>query len=91
MTAGYNFNVAPFYTKWMKDVEADQLDNGIIPHVIPDVLNGQGGATGWADVVAVIPWSVYKIYGDTRILEESYPAITKWVGYMNERAGDDYL
>ncbi|WP_163325761.1 glycoside hydrolase family 78 protein [Draconibacterium mangrovi] len=91
MTAGYNFNVAAFYTKWMKDVEADQLDNGVIPHVIPDVLNGQGGATGWADVVAVIPWSVYKIYGDTRILEESYPAITKWVGYMNERAGDDYL
>ena len=91
MTAGYNFNVAPFYTKWMKDVAADQLDNGVIPHVIPDVLNGQGGATGWADVVAVIPWSVYKIYGDTRILEESYPAITKWVGYMNERAGDDYL
>ena len=91
MTAGYNFNVASFYTKWMKDVEADQLENGVIPHVIPDVLNGQGGATGWADVVAVIPWSVYKIYGDTRILEESYPAITKWVGYMNERADDDYL
>ncbi len=91
MTAGYNFNVAPFYTKWMKDVAADQLENGVIPHVIPDVLNGQGGATGWADVVAIIPWSVYKIYGDTRILEESYPAITKWADYMNERAGDDYL
>ncbi|WP_303917815.1 glycoside hydrolase family 78 protein [Draconibacterium sediminis] len=91
MTAGYNFNVAAFYTKWMKDVEADQLANGVIPHVIPDVLKGQGGATGWADVVAIIPWSVYKIYGDTRILKESYPAITKWVGYMNERAGDDYL
>ncbi|KJF43403.1 alpha-L-rhamnosidase [Draconibacterium sediminis] len=91
MTAGYNFNVAAFYTKWMKDVAADQLDNGVVPHVIPDVLNGQGGATGWADAVAVIPWSVYKIYGDTRILEENYPAITKWVGYMNERAGDDYL
>jgi len=91
MTAGYNFNVAAFYTKWMKDVAADQLANGVIPHVIPDVLNGQGGATGWADVVAIIPWSVYKIYGDTRILEENYPAITKWVGYMNQRAGDDYL
>lgn len=91
MTAGYNFNVAAFYTKWMKDVENDQLENGKIPHVIPDVLQGQGGATGWADVVAVIPWTVYKIYGDTRILAESYPAITKWVGYMQNRAGDNYL
>jgi len=91
MTAGFNFEVAPFYTKWMKDVALDQLDNGIIPHVIPDVLRGQGGATGWADVVAIIPWTVYQIYGDTRILEESYPAITKWVAYMNGRAGDDHL
>ena len=90
-TAGYNFNVAAFYTKWMKDVAADQLENGKIPHVIPDVLKGNGGATGWADVVAIIPWTVYKIYGDTRILKESYPAITKWVGYMSERAGDDFL
>ena len=91
LTAGFNFDVAPFYTKWMKDVALDQLEDGKVPHVIPDVLNGQGGATGWADVVAIIPWTVYKIYGDTRILEESYPAIQKWVGFMNGRAGDDHL
>ena len=90
-TAGFNFEVAPFYTKWMKDVALDQLENGRVPHVIPDVLNGQGGATGWADVVAIIPWTVYKIYGDTRILETSYPAIQKWVGFMNERAGEDHI
>ena len=90
-TAGYNFNVAAFYTKWMKDVAADQLEDGKIPHVIPDVLKGQGGATGWADAVAIIPWTVYTIYGDERILEENYPAITKWMGYMTKRAGDDYL
>lgn len=91
MTAGYNFDVAGFYTKWMKDVYADQLDNGKVPHVIPDVLKGGGGATGWADAVAIIPWTVYKIYGDERILKESYPAIVKWIDYMNKRAGEDFL
>jgi len=91
MTAAYNFDVAAFYTKWMKDVAADQFDNGRVPHVIPDVLKGNGGATGWADAVAIIPWTVYKIYNDKRILEESYPAITKWVSYMTDRAGEDYL
>ncbi len=90
-TAAFNFNVAAFYTKWMKDVALDQLENGSVPHVIPDVLNGQGAATGWADAVAIIPWTVYKIYNDERILEESYPAIKKWVAYMSERAGDDFL
>ena len=91
MTAGFNFDVAPFYTKWMKDVALDQLDDGKVPHVIPDVLNGSGGATGWADAVAIIPWTVYKIYGDQRILEESYPAIVKWIAYMRGRAGNDFL
>ncbi|WP_340114185.1 glycoside hydrolase family 78 protein [Maribellus mangrovi] len=91
MTAGFNFNVAPFYTKWEKDIALDQLDNGKVPNVIPDVLNGGGGATGWADAVAIIPWTVYKIYGDTRMMEESYPAIQKWIGYMQSRAGEDYL
>jgi alpha-L-rhamnosidase len=91
MTAAFNFDVAAFYTKWMKDIAADQLPDGKITHVVPDVLKGGGAATGWADVVAIIPWSVYKVYGDKRILETSYPAITKWVKYMANRAGDDYL
>ena len=90
-TAAFNFDVASFYTKWMGDVSADQLKDGKIPHVIPDVLKQRGGATGWADAVAIIPWTVYKSYGDKRILEENYPAITKWVGYMSKRAGDDML
>ena len=75
----------------MKDVAADQLPNGKITHVVPDVLKGGGGSTGWADVVAIIPWTVYRVYGDKRILETSYQAITKWVDYMTNRAGDDYL
>ncbi len=91
MTAAYNFDVSAFYTKWMKDFVADQLPNGKVQHVIPDVLNGDGGATGWADAVAIIPWTVYRIYGDKRILEENYSAITKWVKYMETRAGDDFL
>jgi len=90
-TAAFNFDVSAFYTKWMKDVVADQLPNGKVPHVIPDVLNGDGGATGWADAVAIIPWTVYQIYGDTRILEENYSSITSWVKFMEIRAGDDYL
>ncbi len=91
MTAAYNFDVSAFYTKWMKDFVADQLPDGKVQHVIPDVLNGGGGATGWADAVAIIPWTVYRIYGDKRILEENYSTITNWVKYMETRAGDDYL
>ncbi|MGQ8337169.1 glycoside hydrolase family 78 protein [Sunxiuqinia sp. A32] len=91
MTAAYNFDVAAFYTKWMKDVAADQLPNGKVPHVIPDVLRGDGGSTAWADVTIIVPWTVYKIYGDKRILDEQYASMKAWVEYMKSDAGDDYL
>jgi len=90
-TAAFNFNVAPFYTKWMKDVAADQLPDGKVPHVIPDVLNGAGGSTAWADAAIIVPWQTYLAYGDTRILEEQYSSMKAWVEYMKSRAGDDYL
>jgi alpha-L-rhamnosidase len=90
-TAAFNFNVAPFYTKWLKDLAADQLPDGKVPHVIPDVLDGAGGSTAWADAAIIVPWQTYLAYGDKRILEEQYPSMKAWVEYMKNRAGDDYL
>jgi len=90
-TASYIYNTAGFYTKWMKDVAADQLPDGKVPHVIPDVLKGGGGSTAWADVSLIVPWTTYLAYGDKRILEVQYPSMVKWVEYMKNRAGDDYL
>ena len=91
MTAAFNFDVAAFYTKWMKDFTADQLENGRVPHVIPDVLKGDGGATAWADASIIVPWTVYQVYGDKRILSDQYKSMKAWVEYMHTRAGTKNL
>lgn len=91
MTAAYNFDVAAFYTKWLGDVSADQLPDGKLPHVIPDVLKGSGGATAWADASVIVPWTTYLTYGDKRILEVQYPSMKAWIDYMKGRAGDKLL
>lgn len=94
-TAAFNMDVSGFYTKWLKDVAADQLETGSIPYVIPDVLSRKrepaGGAAGWADAAVIIPWTVYLTYGDKRVLEDQYDSMSKWVDYMRKRAGDDYI
>jgi alpha-L-rhamnosidase len=90
-TAAFNFDVSAFYTKWLRDLAADQLPNGSVPHVIPDVLNGGGGATGWADAAIVVTWNTYLAYGDKRILEVQYPSMKAWVEYMRSRAGEDNI
>ena len=91
MTAAFNFGVAPFYAKWLKDLALDQKEDGEVPNVVPDFWGKLGGCTGWADAAIIVPWTVYQAYGDTRILEEQYSSMKGWIGYMKEHAGDDYL
>ena len=89
-TAAFNMDVASFFVKWLKDVEADQLPNGSVPHVIPNVIGGAGSAA-WADAAVIIPWTMYQSYGDKRFLEDQYSSMTRWVEYMRQRAGDDFI
>ena len=98
-TACFNVDAATFYTKWMKDFTADQKKDGAVPWVIPDLFDPAGGegndnhsaATGWADASVIVPWTVYRNYGDIRILESQYETMKKWVNYMRAQAGDTYL
>src|SRR5437016_2072415 len=95
-TAAFNMDVAGFFTKWLKDVAADQFENGSVPYVVPNVLGNRptgqpGGSAAWADSAVIIPWNMYLSYGDKRVLEEQYDSMTRWVEYERGRAGDDYI
>jgi alpha-L-rhamnosidase len=95
-TAAYNMNVAAFFSKWLKDVAADQRKGGEVPVVIPDVLNPQGSPTaecsaGWGDVAVIAPWTMYQVYGDKDLLRQQYPSMLAWVDYIKKTAGDDYI
>ena len=89
-TACFNMNAASFYRKWLKDLAADQREDGAIPHVVPDILGGMG-ATGWADAGVIIPWVVYLDYGDITVLENQYESMKAWIGFMKEHAGEDFI
>jgi alpha-L-rhamnosidase len=95
-TAAFNMDVSSFFTKWLKDISADQKPGGEVPDVIPDVLNRQDALTaqpsaGWGDVSVIAPWTMYMVYGDKRFLENQYPSMKRWVEYIRKRAGDDYI
>ncbi len=89
-------DVSAFFTKWLKDVSADQRPGGEVPDVIPDVLNPQGSQTikpsaGWGDVAVIAPWTMYLVYGDKRLLQTQYPGMKAWVNYIKKQAGDSYI
>ena len=89
-TAAYNMGVNNFFSKWLKDVAADQNTDGGVPFVIPNVLGtGAASSTGWADVCTIIPWNMYLAYGDKKILETQYPSMKAWVEYMHSKSRDN--
>ena len=91
-TAAFNMDVAPFFTKWLKDLAADQYPDGQVPFVIPDVLkNNSGTSAGWGDVSTIAPWTMYKVYGDTQILKNQYASMKAYVDYIHQKAGDTYI
>jgi alpha-L-rhamnosidase len=48
----------------------------------PKNYPGFFGSTGWGDAITVIPWVLYNHYGDASVLEETLPAMVKWVDFV---------
>lgn len=90
-TAAFNMDVASFMTKWMIDVEDGQSPEGAFKDTSPYIDGlGSDGAPGWGDAGVIVPWYVYRCYGDTRIVEEHYEAMKRWMKYLAE-ANPDFI
>lgn len=87
-TAAFNMNVNSFFNKWLKDLEADQV-NGAVPFVVPNVLGSTVSSAGWADAATIIPWNMYLAYGDRTILENQYSSMKAYVESIRKNAKND--
>ncbi|TIH34303.1 glycoside hydrolase family 78 protein [Subtercola vilae] len=84
-TAALNADVASFFTRWLADVRGAQTAEGSFPDVAPVVSQFfADGAPAWADAGVIIPWHLYRVYGDLRLLETSYESMTRWVDFIEK-------
>ncbi|RBM18691.1 alpha-L-rhamnosidase [Streptomyces sp. PT12] len=79
-TASFLFDTAGFLSAWLADLAADQLPDGSVPFVIPDVLRGESPtAAAWGDAAAFVPFTLHQRYGDAGILRRSFASMCAWV------------
>ncbi|MGC9353228.1 MAG: family 78 glycoside hydrolase catalytic domain, partial [Mariniphaga sp.] len=85
-TGLYNYDGITVYEKWLDDHRDEQQPNGVLPAIIPTDGWGYHWANGpdWTSTIAIIPWNIYLFYGDSRILEENYDNIKRYVDYIDE-------
>ncbi|MFA5066691.1 MAG: family 78 glycoside hydrolase catalytic domain [Candidatus Izemoplasmatales bacterium] len=85
-TASTNYQSALFFRKWLQDVKLEQtLANGV-PHVVPNVLGQNNGATFWGDCATIMPWILYQVYGDRDILRRQFSSMKLWVDHISSRS-----
>ncbi|MFI7700356.1 glycoside hydrolase family 78 protein [Nonomuraea sp. NPDC049480] len=81
-TACYNADVAAFFTGWLADLRCAQTAEGAVPDVVPHVMTERHGTPGWGDAATIVPWHLYRVYGDERVLRDSLPSMRRWVDHV---------
>jgi alpha-L-rhamnosidase len=89
-TACYNRDVAAFYAKWLDDVADAQHPSGAYPDIAPRLSIPWAGAPAWADAGVIVPWTMWKMYGDRTVLGRHFGAMSRWMDYV-ARGNPDYL
>lgn len=89
-TACYNRDTAAFFAKWLDDVAEAQLPSGAFPDIAPRLNFPGAGAPAWGDAGVIVPWTVWKMYGDRGVPERHFGAMTAWMDFV-ERGNPGYL
>jgi Alpha-L-rhamnosidase N-terminal domain./Bacterial alpha-L-rhamnosidase. len=83
-TGTYNFDIAAFTHKWMRDVRDEQTVAGSFTNTAPAVpkSNRKNGSPGWEDAGVIVPWCSWLQYGDKSIIHENWPAMVRYMDYV---------
>ena len=91
-TAGYMVNYAPFANKYEKDLCDLQRKNGAFTQIAPEggtdsYMKTMDGSVGWADAGVMIPYRMWKKYGDRSFIANYYEQMKKYALFAIGRCG----
>ena len=90
-TATYLYDCAGLLQSWLRDLAAEQRDDGTVPWVIPDSLEWLLPAAVWGDAAVTVPTTLHERFGDVGVLAQQYESMRAWVDCELTQAGDDLL
>ncbi len=91
-TGMYNMDTCVFYQKYMQDMQDAIFADGSVPNVVPRVFKSRGqlitgtGTAAWGDAIFIIPYHLWKMYGDAETMKECYGDMLRYFAYLEARA-----
>lgn len=86
-----NFDMAAFYTNFVRDIRDVQGPDGTITDTVPHKYGSRPADPAWGTAYPLLCWYMYEQYGDRRILEENYEGLKSYVEFLRSRAPDNIL
>ena len=83
-------DVAPLYANWLQAWVDAQREDGGLPHTAPNPYKA-GGGPYWCSFLVQAPWRTFVNYGDPRLVERCYPAMLRWLDYVDAYTVDGLL
>ncbi|MEU0479607.1 glycoside hydrolase family 78 protein [Streptosporangium sp. NPDC006013] len=91
-TASFLYDSAGLLTGWLADLAAEQREDGLVPYVIPRVpAYSDRAAAAWGDAAVIVPWVLYRRFGDAGVLAEQFGSMRGWVDHLETLAGESRL
>jgi alpha-L-rhamnosidase len=87
-SAAWNRDVAAFFTKWLVDLDDAQRPFGAYPDFAPLPYLQNEPSPAWMDAGVICPYTMYRVYGDTRIIEAHYPAMRRFMDFLETTSKD---
>jgi alpha-L-rhamnosidase len=93
----YNYDVTTLANKVVNDVITSQLDNGLIPEIAPEYIQFTWGgdmfrdSPEWGSTGIILPWYLYKWYGNTEVIKKAYPTMQRYLAYLQTKAENNIL
>ncbi|PXV59964.1 alpha-L-rhamnosidase-like protein [Dysgonomonas alginatilytica] len=90
----YCYDIKQMYLKIIEDMKDSQRDNGLIPSTSPEyaVFGGDfSDSPEWGSAGVILPWFIYKWYGDISVLNDSYQLMSNYTDYLTGRAENHIL
>ncbi|WP_300794052.1 family 78 glycoside hydrolase catalytic domain [uncultured Bacteroides sp.] len=90
----YRYDLVRFYHQMMLNMSDSQTDKGTIPSIAPEYVRFADGfedSPEWGSAFIIIPWYIYKWYGDESLLKGYYPQMKKYLEYLSSRANNNII
>ncbi|MGF7231087.1 family 78 glycoside hydrolase catalytic domain [Arachidicoccus sp.] len=93
----YNFQVYNLLKKSVEDMKLAQTPDGLIPEIAPEfTVFTYGGdmfrdSPEWGSSSIIIPWYLYKWYGDSSVLSTSYLMMKRYADYLLKKSNNYIL